>query len=875
LSQLTTPLSGSARPGLLLLSDRAIGTERAALPALLATAAVWKAMVREGLWDVPLIVESAQVFDTHHVALLVAAGASAVVPYLAEQFAESLEPGGTEKMRAAINAGLLKVLARMGVSTLASYRNSHLFEIVGLSEDLCAGYFEDAADFPGQKSLDDLLGDYLRMHRAAFSGAANELADAGLYRFRKGAELHANSPEIVRRMHAHVKAPDAGKYSAFEELAESHGTVFLRDLLETVPSPPVAVEEVEPIDAIVRRFSTQAMSLGSLSLEAHRTLALAMNSLGGRSNTGEGGEDPALYRREPNAANKIKQVASGRFGVTADYLVHAQELEIKMAQGSKPGEGGQLPARKVTEYIARIRHATPGTPLISPPPHHDIYSIEDLAQLIHDLRTVNPRARIGVKLVSGSGVGIIAAGVAKAGADVITISGHNGGTGSSPLTSIKNTGLPWEIGLRETHDTLVRAGLRSRLSLRVDGGLKFSRDILIAAILGADEFGFGTASLLAIGCVMARQCHLNTCPVGIATQDEKLRLRFNGKPEMVVSYFRALAEEVRKKMAQLGVRSLGELRGWYDRLGTRSGMDAFLVVPISESRRVAPQQVPTDHSASLEDSLHFSSAIAAPTEPQPIRNSDRSVGTGLSGELMRRRAQDCGGEQEFAQTFTGSAGQSFGAFLADGVTLKLSGEANDYVGKGLSGGTIAISAGSAASRRGDVLAGNTVLYGATAGQLYIAGRAGERFAVRNSGALAVVEGVGQHGCEYMTGGVVLVLGPLGLNFGSGMTGGLAYVLRAEADDVLHREFVALTDTEPDEQLWLRRVLETHQQFTASPRAARLLSKRGALPLVRVQPVHFQGTIADTWKPVLDRLQQRDPVVVGPGFPEISQAALHA
>jgi glutamate synthase (NADPH/NADH) large chain/glutamate synthase (ferredoxin) len=878
LAQLTTPLSGGARPGLLLLSDRGISSERAALPALLATAAVWKAMVREGLWDVPLVVESAQVFDTHHVALLVAAGASAVVPYLAEQFAESLEAGGTEKMRAAINAGLLKVLARMGVSTLASYRNSHLFEVVGLAEDLCAEFFEDAADFPGQKSLDDLLGDYVRMHRAAFSGAPNDLADAGLYRFRKGAELHANSPEIVRRMHAHVKAPDAQKYSAFEELAESQGTVFLRDLLETVPAPAIAVEEVEPVDAIMRRFSTQAMSLGSLSLEAHRTLALAMNSIGAKSNTGEGGEDPALYRREPQAANKIKQVASGRFGVTADYLVHAQELEIKMAQGSKPGEGGQLPARKVTEYIARIRHATPGTPLISPPPHHDIYSIEDLAQLIHDLRTVNPRARIGVKLVSGSGVGIIAAGVAKAGADVITISGHNGGTGSSPLTSIKNTGLPWEIGLRETHDTLVRAGLRSRLSLRVDGGLKFSRDILIAAILGADEFGFGTASLLAIGCVMARQCHLNTCPVGIATQDEKLRLRFNGKPEMVVAYFQALAEEVRKKMAELGVRSLGELRGWYDRLGTRSGMDAFLVVPISETRRVAPQQVPTDHSA-LEDSLHFSSAIAAQAEPQPIHNSDRSVGTGLSGEIMRRRAQDFGAErgieQEFTQAFTGSAGQSFGAFLADGVTLKLAGEANDYVGKGLSGGTIAISAGSAASRRGDVLAGNTVLYGATSGQLYVSGRAGERFAVRNSGALAVVEGVGQHGCEYMTGGVVLVLGPLGLNFGSGMTGGLAYVLRAEAQEVLHREFVALADTEPEEQLWLRRVLEAHQHFTASPRAARLLGRRGALPLVRVQPVHFQGTIADTWKPVLERLLPREPLLVSPGIPETSQAALHA
>src|ERR1700756_112463 len=816
LSQLTTPLSGGARPGLLLLSDRAIGAERAALPALLATAAVWKAMVREGLWDVPLIVETAQVFDTHHLALLVAAGASAVVPYLADQFAEALEPGGAERMCTAINAGLRKVLARMGVSTLASYRNSHLFEIVGLTQELCTEVFEDAADFPGQKSLDDLLADYLRMQTAAFSGANKEMGDAGLYRFRKGAELHANSPEVVRRLHAHVKAPEAGKYPAFEELAEGQGPTFLRDLLETVAASPVPVDEVEPLDAIVRRFSTQAMSLGSLSLEAHRTLALAMNSLGGRSNTGEGGEDPALYRREPDAANKIKQVASGRFGVTADYLVHAQELEIKMAQGSKPGEGGQLPARKVTEYIARIRHATPGTPLISPPPHHDIYSIEDLAQLIHDLRTANPRARIGVKLVSGSGVGIIAAGVAKAGADVITISGHNGGTGSSPLTSIKNTALPWEIGLRETHDTLVRAGLRSRLSLRVDGGLKFSRDILIAAILGADEFGFGTASLLAIGCVMARQCHLNTCPVGIATQDEKLRTRFTGKPEMVTAYFRALAEEVRSRLAQLGVRSLRELNGWYDRLGARSGMDPLLIVPISSSNRVAPQQEPALHVGALEESLHFHASLTLQNESQPIQNSDRSVGTGLSGELMRRRKNCLPGDDEIKQNFHGSAGQSFGAFLAEGVTLRLTGEANDYVGKGLSGGTIAISAGLAASRRGDVLAGNTVLYGATSGQLFIAGRAGERFAVRNSGALAVVEGVGQHGCEYMTGGAVLVLGPLGLNFGSGMTGGLAYVLRGEADEVLHRDFVALSEINAQEESRLRRVLEEHLHFTRSP-----------------------------------------------------------
>ncbi len=860
----TTPLSSGVRPGLLLLSDRAISAERAPIPALLATAAVWKAMVRLGWWDVPLIVESAQVFDTHHVALLVASGASAVVPSLALQFAGgpevlAQEPHAVEAVRAAINAGLRKVLARMGVSTLASYRNSHLFEIIGLSQDVCDDFFEDAADFPGQKSLDDLLGDYLHMHTAAFAEGSDDLADSGLYRFRKGAELHANSPEVLRRLHAFVKAPEAKKFSAFEELAEGQGSIFLRDLLETPPDAPVPLEEVESSGAILRRFSTQAMSLGSLGAEAHRTLAEAMNSIGARSNTGEGGEDPEVYHHEPHAANKIKQVASGRFGVTADYLVHAEELEIKMAQGSKPGEGGQLPAKKVTAYIARIRHATPGTPLISPPPHHDIYSIEDLAQLIHDLRAVNPRARIGVKLVSGSGVGIIAAGVAKAGADVITISGHNGGTGSSPLTSIKNTGLPWEIGLREAHDTLVRAGLRSRLSLRVDGGLKFSRDIILGAILGADEFGFGTASLMAIGCVMARQCHLNTCPVGIATQDETLRARFKGKPEMVVAYFRALADEIRVRLAQLGVRSLSELTGWYDRLSARSGMDPLMVVPISAFGRVAPQQTPTVHAAALEDSRHFSGSLGYEPESQPIRNSDRSVGAGISGEVMRRRSKGGSFSTEISREFHGSAGQSFGAFLAAGLTLKLTGEANDYVGKGLSGGTISISAGSAASRRGDVLAGNTVLYGATSGQLYIAGRAGERFAVRNSGALAVVEGLGQHGCEYMTGGVALILGSMGMNFGSGMTGGLAYVLRAGADEVVHRDFVNLVDICEDEDSWLRRVLERHVQLTGSPCAARLLARRAGLPLLRVQPIHFQGSIEDTWRPLLDAMPE--PVIL--------------
>jgi glutamate synthase (NADPH/NADH) large chain/glutamate synthase (ferredoxin) len=865
----TTPLSRGECPELLLLSDRGLGPERAALPALLAAASAWKSLVREGLADVPLVIESAQVFETHHVAMLLAAGASAVVPYLAEEFAEREETGAFEKVRKGMLAGLRKVLARMGISTLASYRNSHLFELLGLDEEICREYFEDAACYPGSKRLDALLQDYLEMHSSAYAAAAEDLVDHGLYRFRKGAELHSTSPELVRRLHAHVRNPDAGNYGAFEELAKADGPTFLRDLLEMLPERPVAVEEVEPLESILARFSTQAMSLGSLSPEAHKTLSLAMNQLGGRSNTGEGGEDRDLYEL-PGTSCKIKQVASGRFGVTAEYLVRAEELEIKMAQGSKPGEGGQLPARKVTEYIARIRHATPGTPLISPPPHHDIYSIEDLAQLIHDLRAVNPSARIGVKLVSGTGIGVIAAGVAKAGADLITVSGHNGGTGSSPLTSIKNTGLPWEIGLRETHETLLRAGLRSRVRLRVDGGMRFSRDILIGAILGADEFGFGTAALVAIGCVMARQCHLNTCPVGIATQDETLRTRFNGKPEMVLAYFRALAEEVRKGLSELGVKNLTELRGWYDRLETRSGLDALLVIPVSRPVRVLPQQ-----TSILDAGVPESEKLLDRTPPTGIgspviHNFHRSIGTHWSGERMRKSIQKKDSAPA-TREFRGTAGQSFGAFLASGLTLKLFGEANDYVGKGLSGGTIVIRASQNASKRGDVLAGNTILYGATAGQLYIAGQAGERFAVRNSGAVAVVEGVGQHGCEYMTGGLVAILGPVGLNFGSGMTGGLSYILRRESEHVLHQEFVQAHELEDEEERLLRQLLEAHYALTSSPVAQRLLRTSAALPLVRVQPLHFQGTLETAWRAVPSTVLATLP----PALPQLLSPAASA
>ena len=761
LQRVRDEVSSSERrpPSMILLSDRGISSERAALPALLALAAAWKALVSAGGCDVPLIIETGQVIETHHLAMLIAAGASAVCPYLALELSENAQAEGAARYREAVNVGLRKVLARMGICTVGSYRNSQLFEIVGLNQDVREEFFEDAGGALGGKSLEELLQDSLDRHTSAFAPSAStvaaQLRDEGLYRFRQMGERHSSSPDLVRRMHHYVKSPTAENYRAYAELAETREPVAIRDLFDFAAGNPIALEEVESESAILARFTSQAMSLGALGPEAHRTLAIAMNRLGARSNTGEGGEDPDVYRSEPEAANRIKQVASARFGVTTEYLVRANELEIKMAQGSKPGEGGQLPAAKVTPLIARLRHAVAGMSLISPPPHHDIYSIEDLAQLIHDLRAVNPLARIGVKLVAGSGVGIIAAGVAKAGADVITISGFDGGTGASPLTSIKNTGLPWEVGLREAHNTLLRSGYRSRVRLRVDGGFKSGRDVIVAALLGADEFGFGTAALIAIGCIMARQCHLNTCPVGIATQNEELRARFEGKPEMVMSYFHGVAEEVRERLAQLGERSLADIVGQAERLQPKNSRAAQslggFLGPSPESQEGVPS--PASCEWTLDNMLiaHLDSASAIPTV-FPIQNSDRSVGAYLSGHILRRTSFAGLGDQQQEVKFSGTAGQSFGAFLIGGLTFRLDGEANDYVGKGLSGGTIAISAGADASRRGDLLVGNTVLYGATSGELYVSGRAGERFAVRNSGALTVVEGVGHHACEYMTAG---------------------------------------------------------------------------------------------------------------------------
>jgi glutamate synthase domain-containing protein 2/glutamate synthase domain-containing protein 1/glutamate synthase domain-containing protein 3 len=864
-------VASSEKPAVIVLSDRESSEQRVALPALLALSAAWKEMVRAGAHEVPLIVESGQVIETHHIALLIAVGASAVFPYLAMELSENLKPGGAVSYRVAVEAGLRKVLARMGISTVASYRNSHLFETVGLDEDICEDFFEDASSSLGGRGLDDILETSIFSHQRAFAAGDAPLQDSGLYRFRHAGEKHSTSPELVRRMHAYLKSPTPENYAAYSNLADSRDPVSVRDQLEFASGSAIPLDEVEPESAILARFCAQAMSLGALSPEAHRTLAIAMNRLGARSNTGEGGEDPSVYRFEPEAANRVKQVASARFGVTAEYLARADELEIKMAQGSKPGEGGQLPAIKVNSYIARLRHAVPGMSLISPPPHHDIYSIEDLAQLIYDLRSVNPVARIGVKLVSGAGVGIIAAGVAKAGADVITIAGFDGGTGASPLTSIKNTGLPWEIGLRAAHSALVRSGFRERVRLRVDGGFKFGRDVVIAALLGADEFGFGTATLLAIGCVMARQCHLNTCPVGIATQDEKLRARFTGNPEMVMAYFRGVAGEVRERMAALGIRSLAEVVGSVERLRPRNQAVpqsvGALLRPSTNAAQQSAKDLPLeihlpetakDIRRKLLRGVDGLKAFPFVHHSLSISNSDRSVGAHLSGHILRRTNFDgLAAGKSIRCEFRGSAGQSFGAFLVPGIRFRLVGDANDYVGKGLSGGTIAITAGAAASKRGDVLAGNTVLYGATSGKLFIAGRVGERFAVRNSGALAIIEGAGQHGCEYMTAGIAVILGPAGMNLGSGMTGGLTYILRdALSGDNCNHEFVRCAEigdgAGEQEEGWLRALLQEHFRLTGSQRARRLLQSTHLLPLVRLEPVHLPCSIADTWAPFLTR-----------------------
>src|SRR5438093_218804 len=754
----------------------------------------------------------------------------------------------------ALNKGILKVMAKMGISTLQSYCGAQIFEAIGLNRAVVDRYFTGTASRVGGIGIDVIAEEVRQRHAAAYPERPVEKPEldwGGEYQWRRDGEHHQVNPDMIAKLQASTRA---GSYAAFKEYSkivddQSRHRATLRGLFTLKPAgPSVPLDEVESVESILKRFATGAMSYGSISQEAHETLAIAMNRIGGRSNTGEGGEDPARYVRDPNGdwrRSAVKQVASGRFGVTSEYLVNATDLQIKMAQGAKPGEGGQLPGHKVYPWIAKVRYAMPGVGLISPPPHHDIYSIEDLAQLIHDLKSANPSARIHVKLVAEVGVGTVAAGVAKAHADVVLISGHDGGTGASPLTSIKHGGVPWELGLAETQQILVMNKLRDRIIVQTDGQMKTGRDVVIAALLGAEEYGFSTAPLVVLGCIMMRVCHLNTCPVGIATQDPKLRAKFTGKPEFVEAFFRFVAEEVREHMAQLGVRTMDELIGRSDLLDVRPAVDhwkargldfsAILyrpqVGPEVAIRRVVEQDHGLDKSLDMTTLLPLCREALERREPVdirlPIRNVNRTVGTILGSELTRRHGPDGLPDDTIRIHFAGSAGQSFGAFVPRGITLTLEGDANDYVGKGLSGGKLVVYPPREATfvAEENILVGNVVLYGATGGEAYFRGVAGERFAVRNSGALAEVEGVGDHGCEYMTGGRVVVIGQSGRNFAAGMSGGIAYVLDPTGD-FKRRCNPGMVDLEPlvdpEDVLLVKDLLSRHIRYTQSPVAARLL-----------------------------------------------------
>ena len=847
---------------LLILSDRGVDEEFAPIPSLLALTAVHNHLVRERTrTQVALIIESGEPREVHHFAMLIGYGASAINPYLAIETIESSVQNklmGDVTLEAAlknytksINKGLLKVFSKMGISTLQSYRGAQIFEAIGLNRELVDKYFTGTASRIEGVGLDVLAEEARRKHAYAYrpvTQSETPLDLGGNYQYRASGEYHLLNPATVSKLQHAVKA---NKFETFEEYAalidnQNHELCTLRGLMDLkFGKTPLPLEEVEPASEIVKRFSTGAMSFGSISAEAHETLAIAMNRIGGKSNTGEGGEDEARYMDERRSA--IKQVASGRFGVTAHYMVNADDLQIKVAQGAKPGEGGQLPGHKVDETIARVRHSIPGVPLISPPPHHDIYSIEDLSQLIYDLKNVNPKARISVKLVAEVGVGTVAAGVAKAHADVVLISGHDGGTGASPLTSIKHAGVPWELGLAETQQVLVLNDLRSRIIVQTDGKLQTGRNVIIAALLGAEEFGFSTAPLVALGCIMMRKCHLNTCPVGIATQDPVLRKKFTGTPEDVINFFFFIAEQARVLMAKLGFRRMDEMIGRADKIEMRHAIEHWKAKGLDFSQILFSPDVPSrvgrrctiaqDHGLdqALDAKLigYAKEAIdnGTPVEFKlPIRNVDRSVGAMLSGEIARKHGSQGLEPGTIHFSFTGSAGQSFGAFLARGVTLELEGDSNDYVGKGLSGGKIIVYPPRASTflPENNILVGNVVLYGATSGEVFFNGRAGERFAVRNSGATAVVEGVGDHGCEYMTRGMVVCLSHTGKNFAAGMTGGLAYVLDENGDfqrTLCNKESVALERVEEPEDIeTLRYWIARHAEETGSPRANWILEK---------------------------------------------------
>ena len=871
----------------LVLSDRDSDGELAPIPSLLLLSAVHHHLVRrQTRTRVSLLVEAGDVREVHHVALLIAYGAAAVNPYLAMETVEGLARDGSlgdvtpetavANLIKALGKGVLKVMSKMGISTLASYRGAQVFEAIGLSNELVGTYFTGTTSRLGGVGLDVIAAENAARHADAYPASGNpqahrRLAVGGEYKWRRDGEEHLFDPETVFRLQHSTRTRQLDVFRQYTRRVDEQADrlMTLRGMLRFAEGvrPPVPLDEVEPVSEIVKRFSTGAMSYGSISMEAHQTLAVAMNRLGGRSNTGEGGEDPdRLY--DPERRSAIKQIASGRFGVTAEYLTNADDLQIKMAQGAKPGEGGQLPGTKVYPWVAATRHSTPGVGLISPPPHHDIYSIEDIAQLIHDLKNANPSARVHAKLVSEFGVGTVAAGVSKAHADVVLISGHDGGTGASPLTSLKHAGTPWEIGLAETQQTLVRNDLRDRIVVQVDGQLKTGRDVVIGALLGAEEFGFATAPLVVSGCVLMRVCHLDTCPVGVATQNPELRARFSGKPEFVETFFEYIATEVREYLAALGYRSIAEAVGHVESLDTRAaidhwkaaGLDLSPVLARPELRPGAALRCTTKQEHGLEKALDtVLIAEAAPALDRgeqvrisrAIRNVNRTVGTMLGHEVTKRHGGSGLPDDTIDVTLTGSAGQSFGAFLPRGITLRLFGDANDDGAKGLSGGRVIVRPDRAAVLAGprDVIAGNVIGYGATSGEVLLRGVVGERFAVRNSGATLVVEGVGDHGCEYMTGGTVLVLGRTGRNFGAGMSGGYAYVLDLRPDDVNQPARAAgelvLSDLDDAGRDVVTTLLHRHHEETGSPLAAELLTDiDGTLArITRVAPTEYDRMVA--------------------------------
>ena len=871
----------------LILSDRGVNREFAAIPALLAVAGLHHYLIREGLrMRVSLVLETGEAREVQHFALLIGYGCSVINPYLAFETIEGMIHEGMvanvdaklacKNYVKAATKGVVKVMSKMGISAIQSYHGAQVFEAVGLRQDVIDEYFTWTASRIGGIGMDVIAQEVLMRHRAAFPARetnGHTLQTGGQYQWRADGEFHLFNPESIHRLQKAVRTNNYPVYKSYAKLIDdqSKQLATLRGLLDFQQAEPVPLEEVESVDSIVKRFKTGAMSYGSISQEAHETLAIAMNRIGGKSNTGEGGEDPDRYRPLPNGDSKnsaIKQVASGRFGVTSDYLVHAKELQIKMAQGAKPGEGGQLPGTKVYPWIAKTRHTTAGVGLISPPPHHDIYSIEDLAELIHDLKNANREARISVKLVAEVGVGTIAAGVAKAHADVVLISGYDGGTGASPQTSITHAGLPWELGLAETHQTLVLNNLRSRIAVETDGQLKTGRDVVIAALLGAEEFGFATAPLVAVGCIMMRVCHLNTCPAGVATQDPRLRERFAGKPEHVVNFMRFIAQDMREIMAQLGFRTVEEMIGRVDRLAPKTAIDHWKAKGFDFSNILYQPDVGTevgrfrqiDQDHGLDKALDVTTLLdlckpaverGEPVKAEiPIRNVNRVVGTITGSEITKRWGPQGLKDDTIQILFKGSAGQSFGAFMPRGMTFTLEGDANDHVGKGLSGGKIIVfpPAGSPFVPEENIIVGNVGLYGATSGEVYIRGMAGERFAVRNSGADAVVEAVGDHGCEYMTGGHVVVLGPAGRNFGAGMSGGIAFVLD-EAGDFPSRvngQMVGVEALEDAEEIAkLRSMIEKHHRYTGSTRARQVLDEWEAMvpKFVRVMPRDFKRVVA--------------------------------